>query len=252
MLTHRNIVFDAEATRIIVDVGHRDRLLSILTLAHTYECTLGLVTIISCGASVHLPGPAAFGQRPAPRARRGPAHHHALGPAGHREDLPLGKSCPSWRRASSTGSPAFGGSSSCWRAEAAPDLRRPDPDLRHRRRRPRPRRGALPRGSACSRTPSATASPRPRPSWRALPRSRPGRARPGRCSPGIEVRIADARPGTREGEIQVKGPNVMQGYYRESRGAPRRRSPRTAGCARATWGSWTRTGTSTSAAGRRP
>ncbi len=36
----------------------------------------------------------------------------------------------------------------------------------------------------------------------------------GTVLPGIEVRISDVRPGTREGEIQVKGPTVMKGYYR--------------------------------------
>lgn len=52
MLTHGNIVSDALATLTIVDVVPEDRFLSILPLSHTYECTLGLVTPIMCGASV--------------------------------------------------------------------------------------------------------------------------------------------------------------------------------------------------------
>ena len=52
MLTHRNIVRDAVATTRIVDVGPEDRLLSLLPLAHVYECTLGLVTPVMQAASV--------------------------------------------------------------------------------------------------------------------------------------------------------------------------------------------------------
>jgi len=52
MLSHSNIVSDALSTLTIVDVTPEDRFLSILPLSHTYECTLGLVTPLMCGASV--------------------------------------------------------------------------------------------------------------------------------------------------------------------------------------------------------
>jgi len=52
MLTHRNIIADAIATVSIVSVTSADRLLSILPLAHTYECTIGLVCPLLVGASV--------------------------------------------------------------------------------------------------------------------------------------------------------------------------------------------------------
>lgn len=52
MLTHRNIVSNALATRTILSINPGDRLLSILPLAHTYECTLGLVGVMLQGGLV--------------------------------------------------------------------------------------------------------------------------------------------------------------------------------------------------------
>ncbi len=53
MLTHKNIVADAIATTKIVSIGIDDRMLSILPLSHMYECTLGLVLPILTGAAVY-------------------------------------------------------------------------------------------------------------------------------------------------------------------------------------------------------
>ncbi len=53
MLTHKNIVFDAHATSKLVELSPDDKLLSILPLFHTIESTLGLVTVIMAGASVY-------------------------------------------------------------------------------------------------------------------------------------------------------------------------------------------------------
>jgi len=52
MLTHLNIVWNAIASSQIPDINENDRMLSILPLAHVYECTLGLVLPIMNGASV--------------------------------------------------------------------------------------------------------------------------------------------------------------------------------------------------------
>lgn len=52
MLTHRNIVWNAQASIHIPPMVPDDRLLSILPLAHVYECTLGLVIPILTGASI--------------------------------------------------------------------------------------------------------------------------------------------------------------------------------------------------------
>ena len=53
MLTHKNIVWNAFASSKIPDFNANDRMLSILPLAHVYECTLGLVIPIMCGSSVY-------------------------------------------------------------------------------------------------------------------------------------------------------------------------------------------------------
>jgi len=53
MLTHKNIVFDAIATTEFVDINDDDRMLSQLPLAHTMECTLGLITPIMVGTTVY-------------------------------------------------------------------------------------------------------------------------------------------------------------------------------------------------------
>ncbi|MGD0037992.1 MAG: AMP-binding protein, partial [Bacteroidota bacterium] len=53
MLTHKNIVWNALASSKIPDIDVNDRMLSVLPLAHVYECTLGLVLPIMCGASVY-------------------------------------------------------------------------------------------------------------------------------------------------------------------------------------------------------
>lgn len=52
MLTHRNIMFELSVTPPLVDLNSKDKLLSILPLNHTYESTAGLYTALSAGASV--------------------------------------------------------------------------------------------------------------------------------------------------------------------------------------------------------
>lgn len=53
MLTHRNIVSNATAVVEIARLCEEDRMLSILPLPHTFECTLGLVLPILHGVHVH-------------------------------------------------------------------------------------------------------------------------------------------------------------------------------------------------------
>jgi long-chain acyl-CoA synthetase len=53
MLTHKNLVFDAIATSDFVSTNEDDRMLSQLPLAHTMECTLGLIFPLMVGVSVY-------------------------------------------------------------------------------------------------------------------------------------------------------------------------------------------------------
>lgn len=52
MMSHKNLVWDAWSTRTIIKQHRNDRLLSLLPLAHTYECTLGLIAPIMQGPSI--------------------------------------------------------------------------------------------------------------------------------------------------------------------------------------------------------
>jgi long-chain acyl-CoA synthetase len=53
MLTHRNISFNAMKGRRIQWIDENDRFLSVLPLSHSYENTLGLILPMLCGASVY-------------------------------------------------------------------------------------------------------------------------------------------------------------------------------------------------------
>jgi len=53
MLSHKNIVFDATASQKVVDIFPEDKFLSVLPLAHTYECTVGMVIPLLNGASIY-------------------------------------------------------------------------------------------------------------------------------------------------------------------------------------------------------
>ena len=53
MLTHGNLMFDAESAAKVVPIYQEDRFLSILPLSHTYECTLGFLLPLRWGASIY-------------------------------------------------------------------------------------------------------------------------------------------------------------------------------------------------------
>jgi len=53
MLTHKNITFNALKGRCIQTMDENDRFLSVLPLSHTYENTLGLILPMLCGSCVY-------------------------------------------------------------------------------------------------------------------------------------------------------------------------------------------------------
>lgn len=53
MLTHKNIVFNAEQSGFVQSINENDRFLSILPLSHTYENTLGFILPIMHGAHIY-------------------------------------------------------------------------------------------------------------------------------------------------------------------------------------------------------
>jgi len=53
MLTHKNIISNCLSTFQIQEITSSDRLVSILPLSHTYECTIGFIMPIMRGASVY-------------------------------------------------------------------------------------------------------------------------------------------------------------------------------------------------------
>jgi len=52
MLSHKNLASNASAAQGIVEIFPEDRFLSILPLAHTYECTVGMIIPFFNGASI--------------------------------------------------------------------------------------------------------------------------------------------------------------------------------------------------------
>ncbi len=53
MLTHKNIVFNAQKGMVIQPIDEKDRFLSVLPLSHTYENTLGLILPMLAGSCVY-------------------------------------------------------------------------------------------------------------------------------------------------------------------------------------------------------
>ena len=52
VLSHKNLISTSLASRSFMKIYPRDRVLSVIPLAHTYECTIGLLTPLLSGASI--------------------------------------------------------------------------------------------------------------------------------------------------------------------------------------------------------
>ncbi len=212
MLTHDNIVSNAVATRTILAMRPGDHLLSILPLAHAYECTLGLVAALLQGASVTYLDrpptatallPALADVRPTvmitvplviEKIVRGKVLPELERHAGYRlapVRALLNRVAGAKLRRTFGGRLRFFGIGG---AGLAPDVERFLAAAR------------FPYAIGYGLTETA-------PLVAGCP---PFRTRIGAVGPvlaGVEVRLAGAAPGGAGGEIQVRGPNVMRGYY---------------------------------------
>jgi long-chain acyl-CoA synthetase len=52
MLTHRNVVYDAASARKVIKIDEKDRMLSILPLHHTFEATAGFILPLYIGVTI--------------------------------------------------------------------------------------------------------------------------------------------------------------------------------------------------------
>jgi long-chain acyl-CoA synthetase len=218
MLTHGNIVADAFALLQIVDVHPGDRMLSILPLSHTYECTLGLVTPLMIGATVY------YIQKPPTAAILLPALEQVRPTIMLSVPLIIEKIYKAKIQPELTRTPLlrrlhgmpfarkllhrvagkkllkiFGGELRIFAIGGAPLA--PDVELFLRE-------GKFPYAIGYGLTETAPLVAGTNPLCTRYRSTGP-------ALPGTTLRISDPHPATGEGEIQVKGPTVMRGYYKD-------------------------------------
>lgn len=214
MLSHKNIVSNVMASRSIIKLRRTDKLLSILPMAHSYECTLGFINAIAQGssswyldkppvASVLLPAlkkvrPSIMLSVPLViekvyRASVLPSlekislyKHKLLKPLFHRiAGKKLKKTFGGRLRFFGIGGSAV-----------APDVE----EFLAAARFPY----AI--GYGLTETAPLIAGSAP---FKTRLRST------GPALKGVDLRISEPKPDTGEGEIQARGPNVMMGYYKD-------------------------------------
>lgn len=217
VLTHGNLVTNVQAGMETIPIYDTDRFLSMLPMAHTYECTLGLIIPIYRGAAIYYlrkpPTPSAllpamqkvkptvlnivpliiekiYKKRIKPKMNKGGLVGGLLkiGPARRKISQIAGKKLIE----------AFGGDLRCMcigGAALAPEVESFlwDADVPY----------AI--GYGMTETSPLLAGTRP-----GLQRLRGV----GPVLPGIRIKILDPDPETGEGEIIAKGPNVMREYYK--------------------------------------
>jgi long-chain acyl-CoA synthetase len=218
VLTHQNLVFDVEATLKIQEVNSSDRLLSVLPLSHSYECTIGFLIPMSTGACVYYLDrppvakvlmPALEKVRPTlmltvplimekifklrihPRLTRNALMRKAYGIPAVRKKL--------HRISAGKVYKMFGGKLHFFGIGGA--LLSPDVELFLRE-------GGFPYaiGYGLTETSPLAAGCGP-----GVTRYRST----GPALPGVEIRIDRPDPASGEGEIWIKGPTVMKGYYKD-------------------------------------
>jgi long-chain acyl-CoA synthetase len=218
MLSHRNVVSNAMSGDDVAKMSTGDRLLSILPLAHTYECTLGLVLPFMKGCHISY-----LGKPPTPRALLPaleqvrptkmlcvPLVVEKIFKLRIRPKLSSGRikgrlyALPPVRRklhklAAKKMHQTFGGCLDILAIGGAPLAPEVERFLRE---------GGFPYTVGYGLT---ECSP-------LLSGTTPDKARFRSAGPhvaNVKLRIADKDPVTGEGEVEAHGPNVMQGYYKE-------------------------------------
>ena len=217
MLTQRNILADVLAAVRYVTISPADRLLSMLPLAHTYECTCGFLGPMCGGVSIHY-----LGQKPSPTVlqkafatvkptmvfavpliiekiyrKNVRARIEGRFLARNLTRLPSVRRL-AYRKAVQKLLAAFGGSLRQMGFGGAPlsgDVER------------FMREGGFPYFVGYGMTECAPL----------IAGCGLGETRAGSCGypvDGIELRIAEPEPATGVGEVQVRGPMVTSGYYK--------------------------------------
>jgi long-chain acyl-CoA synthetase len=219
MLTHGNIISDAFSLLQIVPVEMHDRFLSVLPLSHTYECTLGLVTPLMVGASVY------YMQKPPTAAVLLPALEKVRPTVMLSVPLIIEKIYKAKIYQELTRTPllrrlyriplvrkglhriagkkllkTFGGKLRIFAIGGAPLAADVELFLREAK---------FPYAIGYGLTETAPLIAGTHPSNTRYRSTGP-------ALPGTQIRIADPQKETGEGEIQVKGPTVMRGYYKDA------------------------------------
>ncbi len=214
MLTHKNLVWDAYACRSIIVLRRRDRLLSILPLAHAYEFTIGFLIPMMQGSGIWYLDrpPSATALLPALKAVRPTimlsvplviekVYRASVIPGLEKIGLYKVKAFKPLleRLAGAKLYKTFGGKLRFFGVGGAPLAADVEAFLRRAR-------FPFAIGYGLTETAPMVAGFHP---FRGAPRST------GPAMRGVELRIADPRPDSGEGEIQVRGPNVFPGYYKD-------------------------------------
>lgn len=217
MLTHKNIVSNATAVYSIVQLTEQDRMLSILPLPHTFECTLGLVLPILHGVHVYYLDKPPTGRVLLPAlAEVRPTAMLSVPLVMEKifKTNVLPKLTGSWLSRTLYGIPfirrimnraagrklmaTFGGKLWILAIGGAPLAADAETFLREAR---------FPYTIGYGLTETSPI----------LTGTSPDKARKfsaGPPLPGVSVRLCNVNPQTGEGEIEASGPNVMRGYFK--------------------------------------
>ncbi len=218
MLTHKNVISDALATLVLVEVLEKDKMLSILPLFHTIESTLGFLTPFIAGASV------TYIDKPPTAAALLPAmlkvkptvmlavplviekiYRMRILPEINKKAITRGLyKIPMFRKklnkiACKKLLKTFGGNLKMMSIGGAAIAEDVELFLRE---------GGFPYAIGYGLTETAPLVTGTGP---ATTRFRSA----GKVLVGMEIKIDNSLTGTDEGEILIKGPNVMQGYYKD-------------------------------------